>query len=245
MPAEWAPYGDGDRKLMWTVLGVWANSTLNGGTQIERTIRTQFPPLGHSVLTQTVRRLDHPVHLSEKGWLVGAELRRQPGTIPVITFEAYGSHDRVEDAAFRVAFFSLLDGNLSAEGWRFEQAEPTQPNGEAAAHPYAHAQAIIGWRKDIACLIHPPHAEGENCDGLHPIDDQSVYSERVRAQKSTLVKHPAFPLGVVSLTGLALAVFVTLYGAPRAREVFGGVRDINIADGQLREDLVRLAVIDQ
>jgi hypothetical protein len=117
-------------------------------------------------------------------------------------------------------------------------------HGKIAAHPYAHAQAIIGWRKDIDCLIHAPHPDGANCDGIHYVEDDSVYGERVRAQKATFVKHPAFPLGVVSLTGLALAVFVSLYGAPRAREVFGEIRGIKTADGQLREDFVRLSVLD-
>lgn len=244
MTANWTPYGDQDRTLMWTVLGVWAKSTRVGGAQIERTIRTEFRPLMDTMFAQVVRRQPHPVYLHNTGWLVGEELKGHEGTIPVLTFEAMGSHDQVRDAAFRVAFLSLVDGNLQAEGWRFEQPEPRGHDGKIAAHPYAHAQAIIGWRKDIDCLIHAPHPDGANCDGIHYVEDDSVYGERVRAQKATFVKHPAFPLGVVSLTGLALAVFVSLYGAPRAREVFGEIRGIKTADGQLREDFVRLSVLD-
>lgn len=237
------PYGNEDRRLMWTVLGVWAKSTSSRNSPVERDIRTEFPPLMHAMFDQQMRRLPHPVHLHTKGWLIGEELVRQPGTIPVVTFEAFGTHANVEEAAFRVALMSLIDGKLHAEGWRFEQAESPGNGGTIAAHPYAHAQAIIGWRKDVDCLIHPPHNYGETCEGISDVGDPVVQSERIRAQQGTLVKHPAFPLGVKSLSGLALAVFSTLYGVPKARETFGSIRGITTSDGDLREDFLRLCIL--
>lgn len=243
MPNPVEPYGGDDRTLMWTILGVWAKSTRSRNSQIERDVRTEFPPLMHTMFSQDVRRLPHPVHLHARGWLVGEELHRQPGTVPVVTFEAFGTHMKVEDAAFRVALMTLIDGKIHAEGWRFEQAEAPEDGGEIAAHPYAHAQAIIGWRKDVDCLIHPPHADGETCEGISDVGDPAVYRERIRAQQGTLVKHPAFPLGVKSLSGLALAVFSTLYGAKKARDTFGSIQGIKAAAGALQEDFLRLYVI--
>lgn len=237
------PYGDGDRTLMWTILGVWAKSTSSRNSPVERDIRTEFPPLMHAMFGQQVRRLAHPVHLHTKGWLVGEELTRQPGTIPVVTFEAFGTHAKVEEAAFRVALMSLIDGKMHAEGWRFEQAELPGDGGKIATHPYAHAQAIIGWRKDVHCLIHRPHNDGETCEGINDVGDPVVHRERIRAQQGTLVKHPAFPIGVKSLSGLALAVFSTLYGAPKARESFGSIRGIKASGGDLREDFLRLCIL--
>lgn len=238
------PYGDDDRQLMWKILGAWAKNAISGSSRIERDIRTEFTPLMHTMFDQKVRRLEHPVHLHHKGWLVGKALSREKETIPVITFEAYGTHARVEDAAFRVALMSLIDGELHAEGWRFEQAESPGEGGAVAAHPYAHAQAIIGWRKDVDCLIHKPHADGEVCEGISEVKNQAVKAERLDAKQRTLVKHPAFPLGVKSLSGLALAVFTTLYGVPEAREVFGAVRQIASAGDILREDFSRLCIVD-
>lgn len=229
---------------MWTILGAWAKTTSSRNSQIERDIRTEFPPLMHTMFAQRVRRLEHPVRLYENGWLVGEELTRQPGAIPVVTFEAFGVRAKVEAAAFRVALMSLIDGNLHAEGWRFEQAEPPGEDGKIAAHPYAHAQAIVGWRKDVNCLIHKPHSDGESCEGVVNLEDQKIRSERIDAKRRTLVKHPAFPLGVKSLSGLALAVFTTLYGVPKARDVFGAVRGINSAGDILREDFARLCIVD-
>lgn len=238
------PYGDEDRTLMWTILGVWAKSTKPRSSPVERDIRTEFSPtLMHAMFAQQLRRMDHPIRLHTKGWLIGEELTRQPGTIPVVTFEAFGTHTKVEGAAFRVALMSFVDGEIHAEGWRFEQGEPTGEDGNAPAHPYAHAQAIIGWQRDIDCLIHSPHGDGANCEGINDVGNSFVRAERIRARKATLLKHPAFPLGVKSLSGLALAVFSTLYGAPKAREVLGSIRDVQASDGDLREDFTRLCIL--
>jgi hypothetical protein len=245
MSAHWQAYGDQDRQLMWAILGVWAKSVSARSSQIERDIRTQFAPMvTGDMLSQGVRRQDHPVTLHATGWLIGEGLTRHEGTIPVLTFEAFGNHNSVENAAFRVALLSLVDGNLAAEGWRFEQAEVPEGIEEVPSHPFAHAQAIIGWDRVVDCLIHPPHSDGAICDGIAEVEDEVVKQERLRAKKETLVKHPAFPLGVKTLTGLALAVYVTLYGVPKARKIFGNVRDLQTAVGALSEDLLSLRLLN-
>lgn len=229
---------------MWALLSIWSDNVNHRGSAFARSIRTLFPPLQSHILSHVMPvAKNHPVRLYEKGWLIGNELTNQTGIIPVITFRASGTAVQVEEAAFNVALMSLVDGNIVAEGWRFEQAEPLYEDGIVAAHPFAHAQAIIGWERGVNCLIHPPHGDGENCDGLNNPVDLKIKDERVRAQLSTLDQHPAFPLGVQSLSGLAMAVFTTLYGVPRAREVFGAVRKVTAAEGEIREDFSRLCLL--
>lgn len=229
---------------MWALLSRWLESTNHRSNLVARSIATLFPSLLPHVLTQVMPRVkDHPLFLHEKGWIIGDQLTNQEGVIPVITFRASGTPSKVEDAAFNVALMSLVNENLVAEGWRFEQAEAVSDGDEVAAHPFAHAQAIIGWERGVNCLIHPPHGDGENCDGLNKSVDEKTKEERARSQLSTLDQHPAFPLGVKSLSGLAMAVFVTLYGVPRAREVFGSVRKVTAAEGEIREDFSRLCLL--
>jgi hypothetical protein len=153
----------------------------------------------------------------------------------------------VTEAAFRVALLSLRDDNtLRAEGWRFEQGEPAQlpVAGEqfvqSPAHPYAHAQAIIGWDRDPKRPVHEPHEEGETCDGLDPSEDMVLDDERIRAAGATLCLHPAFPLGVSSLTGLALSLVGSLYGAKGTRQIVVGERALESAGGVIGDDIARL-----
>lgn len=227
---------------MWRVLAEWARMATPGSDFLARSLKTEFRPAQPSTLEGHMMHKEPPVKLQSSGWILGQPLTKQADVLPVVTFEASGSKGEVRDAAFRVGLFRALDGGRVAEGWRFEQGEPER-DGEIGAHPYAHAQAIKGWRKDINCLIHSPHADGDECSGVMDAADDVLTAERQRAQAATLVKHPAFPLGVVTLTGLALAVFTTLYGAIKAREAFGEFHPLKASTDDLREDLVRLSIL--
>lgn len=255
MTETFSPFGDLDRKIMWQVLAMWVEKETLPGSDTARAIRAEFRPVRADALRNQLPRSQHPLRLHDLGgWIIGSPLTRQDGVFPVVTFRAGGGVDAVKDAAFRVALIRSLEGGLEASGWRFEQAESFEiVNGEAeevhegshvSAHPYAHAQGIIGWDKEVNCLIHASHQETDSCTGRIVAKHHLVDAERARVQGHVLVKHPAFPLGVRTLTGLALSVFTTLYGARRARHVFGGYRQLVTSTGALRLDLEALSVLD-
>lgn len=243
-------YGPEDLKLMWRVLERWMRLAPgpSDASFIARHIRNTFPALSPDALSYQLPRANPPFRLRQWGWIVGRELERQKGVIPVVTLSLGPRLDGlVTEAAFRIALLSMRDDNtLHAEGWRFEQGEPTQLSVEgedvtqSPAHPYAHAQAIIGWDRDPKCLVHEPHEDGEPCDGLDPSEEMALDSERIRAAGATLCLHPAFPLGVTSLTGLALSLVGSLYGAKGTREIVLGDRALESAGGLIGEDISRL-----
>lgn len=239
---------------MWQILAVWVESSVLPGNDFMRALRQEFTPARADRLRRHFPSRHHPIRLDDDDvWIVGSELTRETGVYPIVTFRAGGAKDAVADAAFRVSLIRALEGGMEAFGWRFEQAEEYDDADTSAStgdsedagssHPYAHAQAIKGWIKGVNCLVHS-HVEGDTCPGFVSGRHHLVDAERARVQGHTLVKHPAFPLGVTTLTGLALAVFTTLYGARRAREVFGGVRKLESSTGELRRDLEILSIFD-
>jgi len=99
--------------------------------------------------------------------------------------------------AIRVALFFECEGNVWAEGWRFETADsPGRP------HPYLHAQ----------------HARG-----FGGASDQNFLSPMKAVEQSAPVNEsePAFPLRGTTCVGLVATMLATLYGAVEALEIAG------------------------
>lgn len=239
------PWGTVDMAMMWHVFSRWATVLPQAGsTYLSRYIKTQFAQhLRPEQLDQQVPKQSLPFNLRRFGWIVGRELERQDSVIPVVSVSVGRSADgRPIDTAIRVALLSDRgDRTIHAEGWRFEQAEhPEPPPSTPPAHPYAHAQAITGWDRDVRCLIHLPHAPEDGCLGIDPPEAGEIHDERKRAQVATLVRHPAFPLGVKTATGLALAVVSALYGHRGARKIVEGDRRFRLVAGEVRGDLITL-----
>ncbi len=253
------PFSLADLQAMWRVLAAWVRASKTRGsvgTNLARQLQ-QFPPVSDSVLEHTVAKAGCPLQLQSYGWVIGGPLPRYgPPVVPIATAAVDDVLDgRVSEARLRVALLrERADHSLHSEGWRFESREVAvagtavggQPasGGEAAEddsrppHPYAHAQAIYGWRRDSPCLIHPPHGDDDPCDGIDPIGgDGVVDSERLCAKRATLDTHPAFPLPAQTLAGLALAVVATLYGAGFARNIVDGDRLLGDLGDQIAQDL--------
>ncbi|WP_454167330.1 hypothetical protein [Microbacterium lacticum] len=188
-------------------------------------------PITPELLERTIARAETPLKTNKWGWMLGGAVARERA-IPVVTVSVGRFVEgKYEDVALRVGLLRAReDGTIVADGWRFEQAETTPvntggPPPTPPAHPYSHAQAITGWVKGNDCLIHPPHSEGDPCDGVDPCRTVELDEERRRHQKLVLVKHPAFPLGVRTMTGLSLSLIATLEG----RQGVGTVREASAA----------------
>lgn len=109
----------------------------------------------------------------------------------------------------RVAMFhKARSGEIGVLGWRFDSPDLATEKNPKPAHPYNHAQSIVGWRMDLRCLLHP-HSKTQgpksNCtdQGYNGIDEEK----------------PAFPLRGNSAPGLVLAALVSLHGEPTVREM--------------------------
>lgn len=242
-----------DLALMWRVFGLWMGlPRQNHGSTLLRQSVAQFGSIDSNALQLRLPKSGLPLKLYDQGWIVGGPLpRRKPPVVPVVTV-SLGSiqADRVTDAAFRVALLTEREeGTIEAHGWRFEQAEtPTKPTAAdpdpgLPTHPYCHAQAIVGWVKGCNCLIHPPHPEGEDCDGIDPGTNGAVHEERRRVARDALVSHPAFPLPATTLTGLSLSLVATLYGVSAAADIVSDSTLSRVA-GQIRQDLESLRLFD-
>lgn len=256
---EFDPFGVDDRRLMWRVLSQWMERSNHRKTQaalppkLVAQLRA-FTLIDHSQLQGRVPKLPLPLKLHSQGWLVGSPLpKREPKVVPIVTVSLGPiKGDRVTDAAFRVALLSedRDEGTIHAEGWRFEQAEVRaeatvdDPVPGPPAHPYSHAQAIVGWVKGNDCLIHPPHSENDMCDGLFPIPAVDITTERARAKSSTLVSHPAFPLPATTLCGLSLSMIATLYGVRVAMEIVNDDTVLKRMSGQARIDCESLRIFE-
>lgn len=248
------PYDRADLNLMWRVFGVWMGQSSQGpSSSALRNWLGHFDTIDSKALQLQLPKSSLPIKLSAQGWLVGEPLpKRKPDVVPVVTISLGAlKHDRVTDAAFRVALLTARDeGTIQAEGWRFEQAElpaePTkaEPNPPPPAHPYCHAQAIIGWVKGFDCLIHPPHIVGDTCDGIDYGAEDLVRAERLRAAASTLVSHPAFPLPATTLTGLSLTLIAALYGRKVAAGIVIDDTVLARVGGDIKRDINSLHVFD-
>jgi len=265
MTSEPLPFDADDLKLMWRVLAGWArdDSKRRVGTGLAQHLNV-FKRVTHTELEHRLPRAALPLTLRSTRWIVGNPL---PGyasvTVPVASVTVGNLlDDRVEEFAIWVTLLrERADGTIHAEGWRFESPERIkEDSGSAAskhkkknkkgdeekstmpAHPYSHAQAIAGWEKGEQCLIHPPHDDDEGCDGLDESGDANLDSERKRAHDNTFVSHPAFPLLATTLTGMAVAVVATLYGASPARKLIQGDRVLGSVGGAIGNDLELLRV---
>lgn len=247
------PFSKDDHRLMWKYASSWGGRFKHRSSSAETYVRTHFRP----TMTKPMLAFHYwdvpDLDLRRYGWLVGEDLTRQPGVLPVINLQTTEQNNVVVSAAFRVALIGQrTDETISAEGWRFERAEPV---GHGTLHPFQHAQSIIGWTMKGDCLIHPPHDPSYVCedDGIHSAANspntgadvaEVLDTERLAAKKSTLESHPAFPLGVKTLTGLSLAMLVTLYGAARTRELLAEVPGRDRLDPVIAADLAGIGIAD-
>ena len=237
---------------MWRVLSLWASASrkvavdrllttwLEGFKPRARADELEFkgPHLGGGISLHT-----------SLGWLIGMPLARyNPQVVPVTTLSlGEASGGVISEARFRVALLSprACEPTIAAQGWRFESPEAhLAPSGgestDPPAHPYCHAQAITGWIRETPCLIHPPHAEYEVCDGIDASGDEHVDGDRLNSLSATLSTHPAFPLAARTLTGLAASVVATLYGARTTKGLLQPDQTLSRVEGAIRMDLEAL-----
>lgn len=239
---EVVPYSKEDARLMWRVFARWVKELKERkGSPKARSVQNWVQRNYAKILTDealdfAMPKRPLPLKSGSTGWIVGAPLNRAEHVIPVASVgigEMVGQ--RMIGLAIRVALLhEREDGTVLAEGWRFEQGEVED---EPPAHPYAHAQAIIGWEKGSDCLLHPPHVEGDPCNGINLCNQQEIDGERKNNQRLTLVKHPAFPLGVRTMTGLALNVLATLYGNVEVAKVINNDTMFRSVPGPIDDDL--------
>lgn len=209
-----------------------------------------FPPISGSSLDLSMPKQPLPLRLSPHGWLIGDPLPRiKPEVVPVATLSLGPIvAEHVSSAAFRVALLGERgnDASVHSQGWRFETGEVTPPLADPSvtppAHPYCHAQAIIGWTRDSPCLLHPPHLEADECDGTDGALEEVIHLERRRVKAATLVQHPAFPVAAQTLTGLAATMIATLYGAQPTSALLCDDSRLARSAGLIHEDLERLGV---
>ena len=104
-------------------------------------------------------------------------------------------------ACIRVAFIFESADRVDWVAWRFESADR---QGDEPSHPYAHAQHIVEWAKDVSIDF-----EESGVSQLNKSADGGRFVNERR---------PAFPLrGGQTISGLAVAMLAALYGAPQVR----------------------------
>ncbi|WP_156495909.1 hypothetical protein [Microbacterium sp. T32] len=246
---DWRPYSKEDANLMWHALSRWAKvlpapKEVRGTNArlVEAWVRRNYVRvLAPETIAITLAKAATPLYSRTTGWIIGAPIRRENHVLPVATVSVGSAHDGIsEGLAIRVALLhERKDETIVAEGWRFEQGEIED---EPPAHPYAHAQAIIGWVKHSDCLLHPPHDLGSSCTGINESGTADLDTDRKAQRDLTLVKHPAFPLGMTTMTGLAFSVISTLYGNNDARKVLDSGTVFSRVPQPIRDDFDRLCL---
>lgn len=231
-----------DRMGMWRVLAAWADDRPSGGSGdqfLDRYVNA-FTSVSQRYLLEQIPPEGLPFDLQRHGWLVGRPLTdgARP-VVPVATVQLDGTRAAATRCAVRLALLQSRedDAMVHAAGWRFELAEGPGADGQGAAHPYQHAQAITGWSTDSDCLIHTPQNDSDDCKGLEPSGESALDEERAAVTRLVLQSHPAFPLATTSLTGLAAAVVTALYGARAARAVLDRDRMLWQMSNAPRRDL--------
>lgn len=252
------PFSDDDAKQMWRILSRWLKvprPTSNAKNRLATSwVKNHYAnTMNPDTLVFSMPKAPLPLASRTFGWIVGSPLKRAEHVVPVLTVSIGKKIDNeIQGVALRVSLIhEREDGTLYAEGWRFEQGEVDEEDDQESsaeeprsgpAHPYSHAQAIIGWIKGSDCLLHPPHAREDTCSGIDPCNEPKLDHERKEHQMLTLVRHPAFPLGVSTMTGLALAVISTLYGNAGAQNVVRGESTLRYARGAIADDLKLLSL---
>jgi hypothetical protein len=104
-------------------------------------------------------------------------------------------------ACIRIALIFEVESTIDWAAWRFESAERQVAE---PPHPYAHAQHIVEWAKDVSI------------DFSETTVTQTLHSERI--VRLVNEQRPAFPLrGGETISGLAVVMLAALYGAPQVR----------------------------
>jgi hypothetical protein len=138
----------------------------------------------------------------ERKWIHGQTIDRgTPILTPVATVQIRIDNDGQLSGCLRVALFYELDGVVGWHGWRFETADYV---GDRPPHPYPHAQHMEEWTKGSRIAAgNEPDSEALTVEQRLPFNEQ----------------RPAFPLrGGRSITGLAVVMLATLYGAPDVKD---------------------------
>jgi len=120
------------------------------------------------------------------------------------------------------------NGELAADGWRFESGEMAT----GAPHPWAHVQRTIGWRKDDHSLLVPL--------GLESVSEQMAQNREGRCPHIVNESRPAIPLGCSSPAGLALTMIGSVHGAPFVQGLFEGDEKLKRGVLQVERDVLRL-----
>ncbi|WP_217182977.1 hypothetical protein [Streptomyces sp. AC495_CC817] len=125
---------------------------------------------------------------------------------PLVKFGArrYGAE---LDICLRVAVYYEHEGELYADGWRFEMAD-TDDTGTDHHHHFPHVQSISGW-EPFRRGSHGFHYEYvAHSDGHTGLDARLMNESR-----------PAVPLACRTPTGLIVATMAALYGARRTSQI--------------------------
>jgi hypothetical protein len=152
--------------------------------------------------------LRHHEHMNDAGWLIGTPIAGSTRHFPVANISRSEENGRLR-LTMRVALFhQARDGRVGILGWRFESPDLRTVQNPRPAHPYNHAQSIVGWMIDMRCLLHPHTAsQGRRAactdSGYNAVDEEK----------------PAFPLRGESAPGLILAALVAMHGEPSVREM--------------------------
>ncbi|MET4079546.1 hypothetical protein [Janibacter sp. UYMM211] len=236
--------GHKDRMGMWRVLAAWVSARASGGTGdglVDAYVEA-FTRIEASEVRESLQPAGTSLDLIDRGqWLCGPSMHDGPRlVVPIATVQLDGSKEQVTRCAIRLSLIQSRDeGVVHATGWRFEMAE-SSATASLAVHPYQHAQAIIGWTIGTECLIHPHPRCPPDCEGIDRGDEDVLNRERLTAARLVMQSHPAFPLGTVSLTGLAASLVATLHGAPQASAILDKDDQLGRIGGAPRADLERL-----
>lgn len=198
---------DDEYGVVSRLLAVWTRPDRRNlqPEQVVAPVRQGFRAIAPMAIGPALR---HHEHMCDVGWLVGTPVVGSSRHFPIAMVSRH-EHDKHLRLTMRVAMFhKSRSGRIGVLGWRFDSPDlPTETNPKPA-HPYNHAQSIVGWRMDLRCLLHPHNKDQgpkSSCtdDGYNAVDEEK----------------PAFPLRGNSAPGLVLAALVALHGEPHVRQM--------------------------
>ena len=218
-----APRGS-ERDLLMRVLTKWSETgidTLRGS--VGSRVLDNFNSWDLNRI-RTVANEPLPFSLSGQDyWIKGEATPGEPPLFPVASVSMREEGDGSTGLTIRVALFGESPHEafqFMLQGWRFESPEVDRTDPETgkpilSPRPFPHAQPTLGWYQNAKCMAHPHTSKGnaQICEDEHWSEEISFWRDLTNESQ------PGFPLRGDSLAGQALALLVTLYGAPRARGI--------------------------
>lgn len=210
-----------ERDLLRRVLSAWSE---HGATDHKRgTVGSRVLINFNSVDDRqifAVANSELPLELHRQNcWIIGAPTPGEPALHPVASVSLKNDTEGAVALTIRIALFADSPHHhipFILHGWRFESPEPDRVVDEQtkevrkSPRPFAHAQPTLGWYQKAPCMVHAHLSQGEAV----VCEEEPWTSDIMQWRNLTNEIQPGFPLRSTTIAGQAIAVLVSLYGAP-------------------------------